>query len=133
MIQVLNIFKKSNAIENDVSAISAYRDNGFWVFDDESRGLDKEPFVAGADILMDYMSGRILDESKNSVNFYFAKRPLPDFDVKLTRHKSDGHDGTYYFVDFPGFNADKGGPIWLCPALLKFFRKAPRNIYVKIQ
>ena len=133
MIKALNFFSKPKKPTNDVYAISAYFHDGFWVFDDESRGLDKEPFVEGADILMDHMSGRVTDKSKDEVRFYFAKSPLPGFDVKLTKYKVDGYDGTYYFVDFPAFDIQKEGPIWLCPALLKFFNKAPKNIYVKIK
>jgi len=43
---------------NNVNYISSYIYEGAWVFDDESRELDKEPFVAGADLLIDAMSGR---------------------------------------------------------------------------
>jgi len=42
---------------NNVNYIYSYVHNGAWVFDDESRELDKEPFVAGADLLLDAMSG----------------------------------------------------------------------------
>jgi hypothetical protein len=43
---------------NSVNYIYSYVHNGAWVFDDESRELDKEPFVEGADLLLDAMSGR---------------------------------------------------------------------------
>jgi len=48
-------------------------------------------------------------------------------------HSKDGYDGTYYTVDFPEKNVKNEGPIWLCPALLKFFDESPENIYVKIK
>ena len=118
---------------NNVNFIHSYVYNGAWVFDDESRELDKEPFVAGADILLDVMSGRDKDESKESCSFYFGQTPLPDWDVKLTKNGIDGYDGTYYLVDFPEKSVKAEGPIWLCPALLKFFVDSPSEIFVKIK
>lgn len=38
---------------NAIRAIYPYKDSGLWVFDDERVGLDKEPFIAGADTLID--------------------------------------------------------------------------------
>ena len=38
---------------NSIMVIYPYRDAGLWVFDDERVGLDKEPFIAGADTLID--------------------------------------------------------------------------------
>ncbi len=118
---------------NSVNFIHSYVHNGAWVFDDESRELDKEPFVEGADLLLDAMSGRDNYEYISQCSFYFSKNPLPNWDVKLTKESEDGYEGTYYMVDFPAKNAKNEGPIWLCPALLKFFDKSPKNIYVKIK
>ena len=118
---------------NNVNYIYSYVHNGAWVFDDESRELDKEPFVEGADLLLDAMSGRDKSEYIDRCAFYFAETPLPNWDVQLKMHGHDGYDGTYYKVDFPEKNVKNEGPIWLCPALLKFFDKSPQNIYVKIK
>ena len=38
---------------NAINVIFPYKWNGVWVFDDERVGLEKEPFVAGADVLPD--------------------------------------------------------------------------------
>jgi len=119
---------------NTINFIYAYVHKGAWVFDDESRELDKEPFVAGADLLMDAMAG--IDGKRKdgqTVAFYFAETPIPDWDVQLRIKGKDGHDGTFYMVDFPELNKNDEGPIWLCPALLKFFDESPENIYVKIK
>jgi len=40
---------------NNVSTIHPYVYHGQWVFDDESRSLDKEAFVSGADGIMDML------------------------------------------------------------------------------
>ena len=40
-------------MKNSIFVIRPYKWNGMWVFDDERVGLDKEPFVAGADTMID--------------------------------------------------------------------------------
>ena len=40
-------------MKNSIFVIKPYKWNGMWVFDDERVGLDKEPFVAGADTMID--------------------------------------------------------------------------------
>ena len=39
-------------MNNSIFVIRPYKSNGMWVFDDERVGLDKEPFVAGADTMI---------------------------------------------------------------------------------
>tara|TARA_R110001606_G_C15239150_1_gene636009 strand:+ start:185 stop:553 length:369 start_codon:yes stop_codon:yes gene_type:complete len=118
---------------NSINSIHSYIHNGMWVFDDESRELDKEPFVEGADLLLDVMSGRVNDKSIETCSFYFGATPIPNQDVELVKSGEDGYDGTYYKVNFPELNLTDEGPIWLCPALLKFFETPPENIYVRIR
>ncbi len=38
--------------------ITTYKLNNSWVFDDDDRGLVKEPFVAGADEFLDMIAGK---------------------------------------------------------------------------
>ena len=38
---------------NAINVIYPYKNVGMWVFDDERVGLDREPFVAGADTMID--------------------------------------------------------------------------------
>ena len=40
-------------MKNSIFVIKPYKWNGMWVFDDERVGLDKKPFVAGADTMID--------------------------------------------------------------------------------
>ena len=40
-------------MKNAIFVIKPYKWNGMWVFDDERVGLVKEPFVAGADTMID--------------------------------------------------------------------------------
>ena len=45
--------KKGQPTVNAISVIFPYKYLGLWVFDDEKTGLIQEPFVAGADTLID--------------------------------------------------------------------------------
>jgi len=38
---------------NAINVIYPYKCENLWVFDDEKVGLDKEPFIEGADVLID--------------------------------------------------------------------------------
>lgn len=129
-MDTMNRIKMGNAL----FSLNAYVKNGIWMFDDESRDIKEEPFVAGADVMFDLMSGRSADESIDSCNIIFGPTPIPDYDVHATLIGADGFDGHYYNVaEFNSFKSVEGFDFWLCPALLAFFYEAPENIYVKIK
>ena len=52
---------------NSINIISPYKLYGSWVFDDERVGLVQEPFVAGADIMMERLVADIPDAAKGFV------------------------------------------------------------------
>jgi hypothetical protein len=39
---------------NAINVIAPYKYNGSWVFDDPGVGLRREPFVSGADTMIEY-------------------------------------------------------------------------------
>ena len=43
------------ALNNSILVIAPYRYKGTWVFDDESVGLVREPFVEGVPQIIDYL------------------------------------------------------------------------------
>jgi hypothetical protein len=43
---------------NILMVIELYWYQGTWVFDDESKGLDKEPFVQGVPEIINYVASR---------------------------------------------------------------------------
>jgi hypothetical protein len=46
---------------NSIFLIVPYRHAGAWVFDDAPRGLQKEPFVSGADTMIDRLVASVLN------------------------------------------------------------------------
>lgn len=126
------LFLKETYMANSIHIISAYIYDGQWVFDDASRELVKEPFVAGADTVIDLMSGRVDNESIDKCTLIFAPFPFPSHKYKAVHKQADEYDGNTYTFVVP----DTDEPImdfWLCPALLKFFDEAPKEIYVEVK
>ena len=110
---------------NSLLVIAPYLHAGTWVFDDPSRGLKQEPFVAGIPHMIDGLVAGIPDAEKG-FRLIFAAQEFPGYTHKLVWRRKDVSGNWYYC---PQFDAEG----WLCPALLKFFKDAPREIYVKAE
>jgi hypothetical protein len=61
---------------NSINVIFPYKHHGMWVFDDERVGLVKEPFVAGADTMIDRVVADIPDADKG-FTLIFSASPFP--------------------------------------------------------
>lgn len=106
---------------NQINIIFPYKDQGFWMFDDESTGLQRELFVSGADVIMDMLSAD-LPNGENGFALVFSKDPFPGAEHKFNRAEAEA--GGYWYK-----NESIEG--WLCPALFKYFDEAPEQIYVQ--
>ncbi|MEM1057976.1 MAG: DUF6717 family protein [Verrucomicrobiota bacterium] len=113
--------KKMNAI----MVIHPYKHNGMWVFDDESRGLDKEPFVFGADAIIE-LAVKDIPNAGEGFNLIFSAIPFPGHQFSFQRREAEA--GGYFYYSH---QLDKKG--WLCPALFKYFEKAPPMIYAQFK
>ena len=110
---------------NSLLVIAPYRHAGTWVFDDARRGLSKEPFVAGIPELIDKLVADIPNADKG-FRLTFSAQAFPNYDDKLV-WKRKGMGGNWYYSE--RFKTEG----WLCPALFKYFRQAPKEIYVKAE
>jgi len=122
--ETIEISDKLEAM-NTINLIVPYRYEGMWVFDDPRVGLDKEPFVSGADRLIDMLVADIPNAQKG-FRLLFSATPFPGYKVKL-EWKREEYGGNWYFS--PEFKMEG----WLCPALFKYFDSAPKEIYVKAE
>ena len=110
---------------NTILVIKPYKWNGMWVFDDESTGLVREPFVSGADEIIDVMVEEI-DNADEGFNLIFSHLPFPGHVLQLDRqHEESG--GWWYQSHSLGMEG------WLCPALFLYFEEAPVRIFAKFQ
>jgi hypothetical protein len=69
---------------NAIMVIFPYRHEGLWVFDDESVGLRQEPFVSGADEIIDRMVSEI-PTAANGFRLLFSSAPFPGHQYNLRR------------------------------------------------
>ena len=110
---------------NALLVVAPYKYQGTWVFDDPALGLSREPFIAGIDTMIDKAVADIPNAEKG-FRAIFSASPFPGANWKLEwRQEESG--GNWYYSD--RFKMEG----WLCPALLKYFPIAPREIYVKIE
>ncbi|MBN1808034.1 MAG: hypothetical protein JW909_03135 [Planctomycetes bacterium] len=107
--------------------ILPYRHAGTWVFDDERAGLRTEPFVAGAPELIDaLLADAAVNDPDKGFRLLFSARPFPHHHEKMVWRRTESGGNWYY----SGKHDAEG---WLCPALFKYFRRPPGQIYVKVE
>ena len=112
---------------NALNVIHPYKWEGLWVFDDARVGLDKEPFVEGADTLIDkVLEKKGIPNPEKGFRLLFSSGPFPNYDLKFEWLR-DGEGGNWYRS--PEFEMDG----WLCPALLKYFEVPPKEIYARFE
>lgn len=109
---------------NSLFAIAPYKFEDMWVFDDPKVGLLQEPFVSGADTIIDVLTE---DISNAALGFklVFSPEPFPGYSARFLWNRPE-HSGNWY--SWP--ERDTEG--WLCPALFKYFETAPKELYVKV-
>ena len=122
LLQAQNL---SVAAMNALLVIAPYKYQGTWVFDDPAVGLSREPFIAGIDTMIDKAVANI-PNAERGFRAIFSASPFPGANLKLDWRREESGGNWYY-----GDRIKMEG--WLCPALLKYFRTAPREIYVKIE
>jgi len=110
---------------NAINVIAPYRHLGMWVFDDPKVGLVQEPFVSGADTMIDRAVADIPNAAQGFV-LVFSANPFPGYQMKLDWRREDGGGNWYH-------SPDLGLEGWLCPALFRYFDAAPREIYVQVR
>jgi len=110
---------------NIVIVITPYWYQGTWVFDDESVGLNREPFVAGVPEVIDNLV-KDIPNARSGFRLLFSSAPFPGYQIELTRAKEE-YGGYWYRVK------DQSAEGWLCPALFRYFETAPETIYVKAE
>jgi len=110
---------------NTLMVIRPYWYNNTWVFDDETVGLDKEPFVAGIPQMIDNLV-KDIPNARNGFRLLFSASPFPNHVLKITKLRED-YGGNWYKLEGTEYEG------WLCPALFKYFEKAPEAIYVSAE
>ena len=120
LFQPFGLYRPSNSL----MIIVPYQYGGTWVFDDSAAGLKREPFVAGIPEMMNHLV-RDIPAATNGFRMLFSTQPFPDYQKKLTWLRPEGV-GNIRMEDPPMEG-------WLCPALFRYYREAPKDLYVKAE
>jgi hypothetical protein len=105
---------------NAIKTISIFKKGKAWVFNDKLVDLKEEPFVAGADTLLDRIAG---DNKK--VEATFSETKFPGSQLTLEYVSGKVSSGTIYFCK------ELDHELWLCPALWKYFENSPQTIFLQ--
>ena len=143
-------------------SIDLYREEGTWLFDDESRNIKAEPFVMGAsEVIQRYLDRKGLGSLDKGVEIEFSLEPIDNPDIVLnctkkcfplklaeTKAKFGKHTATHlnnisslfkYEEDTSAeptsayYVDQEGDECWLCPAQLKFFDVVADTIYARFK
>ena len=95
---------------NQINTILPYRIMGGWAFDDDAVGLEREPFVAGADKAIDKIVEHLGIET-DKIKMTFSKDKFPGHHVKLLYLAPDtiavwDGGGDFYRIEDDNFNID---------------------------
>jgi hypothetical protein len=123
--------------------IEPYWCGGIWVFDDASKGLEKESLEGCFEAQFREMKvlARLIGGGVTKLIDYLVK-DIPDahkgFTLLLSSQPFAG-----YQAELNGVAAEDGGCLyrgrnhsaeaWLSPALIKYFETAPKSLYVKAE
>lgn len=118
-------FAQTHPPQNSILIIAPYRYQGTWVFDDDSVGLVREPFVSGVPEMIDVLVQDI-PQANEGFRLLFSARPFPGHQKKLRWLRGDSQ-GNFYEMDDPRMEG------WICPALFKYYSTPPRELYVKAE
>jgi hypothetical protein len=110
---------------NALLVIEPYRIGKGWAFDERRLRLKGEPFVQGIPEMIDKLVTGI-PGSDQSVRLIFSQRPFPGAQLQLDRRGEQDGGNWYHSREYQSDG-------WLCPALFKFFPRAPQHIYVKAE
>lgn len=119
--------KEWNTSSNSILVIEPYRLVGTWVFDDPKVGLKAEPFVSGIPELIDKLVAEAsIQEADKGFRLIFSSQPFPGHQTRVVWRRRESAGNWYYSEEY-----DMEG--WLCPALFRYFKRAPKEIYVKAE
>lgn len=115
---------------NALLRIAPYWHHGTWAFDDAAHGLVAEPFVCGAERIIDRVlaeAGIDLAEARSrGIRLTFSAGPFPGAQAVARRGRPEA-GGFWYRAGEPAMDG------WLCPALFCYFAEAPERLYVRAE
>ncbi len=103
--------------------IRPFKDNGLWVFTDERVGLEKEPLVEGIDTMLDVITQGI-PNAADGFELIFCDSEFQGWAYSLEWRRPNIVGGDWYYC--PQLDAEG----WLCPALGRYFKEPPKQLFI---
>jgi len=110
---------------NQILVIKPYWYLGTWAFDDPSTDLVQEPFVSGVPEMINDLV-KDIPNARQGFRLQFSADPFPGFQRKLEWDRKE-FEGNWYRMEEPPMEG------WLCPAMFRYFKVAPAELYVKAE
>lgn len=110
---------------NSLTVIAPYWYDGTWVFDDANMGLSREPFVSGMPEMINVLA-KDIPGARDGFRLTFSDRSFPGYQKKLRWVRAESGGNFYRMADPPMEG-------WLCPALFRYFTRAPKELYFKAE
>ncbi|WP_006787910.1 DUF6717 family protein [Thiorhodospira sibirica] len=110
---------------NSILVLTVYYSDGLWMFDDDRVGLCREPFVEGVPEIIEHHV-KDIHNAEDGFRMIFSAKPFPGYQEHLVWQRAE-YGGNWYLSNVLQTQG------WLCPAMYKYFEKAPENIYVKCE
>lgn len=110
---------------NTTFEIHPYKMRGMWVFDDERVGLEQEPFVSGADVIIDDFV-REIPGAENGFTLVFSHRPFRGHRLQMEWERNE-YGGCWYTI------RERNLQGWLSPAFLRYYDSPPQELYVSFR
>ena len=106
-------------------SIFPFKHCGQWVFSDAAVGVHYEPFVRGADELIDDLVLELYAPERG-FRLNFSSLPFAGWTMELAREQLEG--GGAWYVD-----CSSGIEGWLCAVLVRYWPKPPEWIYASAE
>jgi len=117
---------------NAIYVIFPYNRGGAWVFDDATRNVANEPFVAGANTMIDVaLQLKGIKNGMRGFRMTFSADMFPDHDFVLTQVGPSG-TGTDYTLELDVGDEHVVMEGWLCSVLNRYINPSPFHLYVRI-
>jgi len=109
---------------NSIHRVLVWAVDGFWVYDDSSFGVKQQPFVFGADLILEKMAAQVKGVG-DRLNIVFSSIPFPgsEFCLGFVREETEGFVYRWEEKNLQG---------WLSPSLRNYFPEPPPKIYLQL-
>ena len=105
--------------------LKIYKNQGIWMFDDESKNIEKEPFVGGFSELIDFILKEkgVWAGSHRGIDIEFSLEKEAQDMVEITKVEDMDNDWALYeYKEMQGT---------LCPVTLQYLGKHPDSFFIR--